>query len=80
MRDITVLVLLLVPLGSAASGKYYSNTNDYYLLFKLNHARMLISWLLVLYSFDEYMAETSYSLLLLIESATHVRTNMLKIN
>ena len=35
MRDITVLVLLLVPLGSAASGEHYSNTNDYYLLFKL---------------------------------------------
>ena len=41
MRDITLLVLLLVTLGSAASGKYYSNTNDYYLLFKFNYAPVL---------------------------------------
>ena len=40
MRDITLLVPILVLLGSAADGKYYSSTNDY-LLFKFNYAHML---------------------------------------
>ena len=45
MRDITMLVLLLVPLGSVAESTYYSNTNEVKLCTDV--------MTLVLYSVDE---------------------------